>query len=182
MNYEHYKMARSFATEYGTFLGIEWSIVFVSFVMAITQESLIGPFACMFLFGLAPIFALYFAWRFKQKLDVGEQFSYGIAWIFSAFMFLYASLLSGVVEFVYFQYLDEGQLFGAFQKALNMPEMVEQYKAMGCEELLETTRMQLGELEMLSPLDLTLNIFGNNIFFSFILSFLVAVVAHMKKK
>lgn len=182
MNYEHYKMARGFATEYGTFLGIEWSFVFVSFVMTMTHESLLGSFTCMFLFGLAPIFALYFAWRFKQKLEVGERVSYGIALLFSSFMFLYAALLSGVVEFLYFRYLDEGQLFAAFRKALTMPEIVEQYKAMGCEEVLETSKMQLDEIEQLSPFDLALNIFANNVLFSFILSFFVAVVAHMKKK
>jgi hypothetical protein len=63
---------------------------------------------------------------------------------------------------------------------LSSPETEAQYKTIGASDILEQSKTALTELANLSPLDLTLNLFANNLFIALLLSIPVAMVAHRK--
>ena len=166
--------------EYGTILGIIWLITFFT-----CMNGMMGGGALLMLFGMgfmgiSALMPFYLAWRYKQHLKPGDRVPMGIAWLFSALMFFYASIIAGVGEYIYFQYIDKGRAMEYFMQFLSSPETEAQYKTIGASELLEQSKAALAELANLTPLDLTLNIFANNLFIALLLSLPVAFVAHRK--
>ncbi len=180
MNPEHYKMAQSFAIEYGTFLGAAWLTAFACFVFVIVSGNLFAMMAGMAVGTLALVMPFYLAWRFKQHLDVGERVSAFVAGCFAFLMFTYASMLAGVGHLVYFTYMDNGQLLNAFHTTLFSPEAEAQYKAIGANDMLLTARDQFDAISQLTPMQIALALFENNIFFSLLFTLPVAFVAHRK--
>ncbi|MCR4836809.1 MAG: DUF4199 domain-containing protein [Bacteroidaceae bacterium] len=180
MDFELYKISREFSLEYGTILGIIWLITFFT-----CMNGMMGGGALLMLFGMgfmgiSALMPFYLAWRYKQHLKPGDRVPMGIAWLFSALMFFYASIVAGVGEYIYFQYIDKGRVMDYFMQFLSSPETEAQYKTIGASELLEQSKAALAELANLTPLDLTLNIFANNLFIALLLSLPVALVAHRK--
>ena len=178
MDIELLKTSRDFSIEYGTFLGIIWLITFGAFVKGMTDMNLLVLIFAMMMMVITLFAPFYFAWRYKQHLKPGKQVSISMAWMFAAFMFLYASLLTGAGEFLYFSFLDKGQLIETFQQVLNAPETAAQHKAIGTIDMLEQGKQQLQIIAELTPMEIAANLFANNIFVSLILSFPVALVAH----
>ena len=180
MDFELYKISREFSLEYGTILGIIWLITFFT-----CMNGMMGGGALLMLFGMgfmgiSALMPFYLAWRYKQHLKPGDRVPMGIAWLFSALMFFYASIIAGVGEYIYFQYIDKGRAMEYFMQFLSSPETEAQYKIIGASELLEQSKTALAELANLTPLDLTLNIFANSLFIALLLSLPVAFVAHRK--
>ena len=180
MDFELYKISREFSLEYGTILGIIWLITFFT-----CMNGMMGGGALLMLFGMgfmgiSALMPFYLAWRYKQHLKPGDRVPMSIAWLFSALMFFYASIIAGVGEYIYFQYIDKGRAMEYFMQFLSSPETEAQYKIIGASELLEQSKTALAELANLTPLDLTLNIFANNLFIALLLSLPVAFVAHRK--
>ena len=76
--------------------------------------------------------------------------------------------------------MDQGRTLDLFMRLLSSPETEAQYEMMGASDFLAKSRMELQELANLTPLDITLNLFVNNFFFSLLYSLPVAAVAHRK--
>ncbi len=181
MDIELYKTTRRFSVEYGTLLGIFWSATFLILTEGLTENNPFVIMLGMFMMGLSIFLPFYFAWRYKQHLTTpSDRVSFGMAWGFSAMMFLYASFITGVTEFLFFKFIDKGQLFAYFQQTLSAPEIIKQYKEMGASDILNQSKIQLKVMASLSPLDMALNLFANNILISIVFSFPVAFVAHRK--
>lgn len=180
MDIEIFKTTRDFAIEYGTVLGIIWIATFCTMMSGMTGGNLLMMMFAMGLMGITVLMPLYLAWRYKQHLRSGDRVSWGIAWAFAILMFFYASVLTAVGEFVYFQYLDQGKAIDFFMRFLASPETEAQYKMIGASDLLEQSRMELQQLASLTPFDITLNLFVNNIFLSMLYSLPVAAIAHRK--
>lgn len=181
-NFEQYKMARAFAREYGVFLGISWCATFCFMVYGMshfdTPTTLIG----IFLYILLPFIACYLSWRFKQHLPAGEQVSTAIAFMFAFFMLINACIITAVIEFCYFKFFDGGEIIASMKALVTADDIVRQYKAMGMSQMLETMNESLDMFAGLSPFDITVYLFSNNIFTSFFLIFPTAYLAHRKSK
>lgn len=180
MDIELFKTTRDFAIEYGTVLGLIWLATFASFIGGMTGGNVLMMMMSMGFMGITMLMPLYLAWRYKQHLKSGDRVSMGMAWIFASLMFFYACVITGVGEFIYFQYMDQGRTLDLFMRLLSSPETEAQYEMMGASDFLAKSRMELQELANLTPLDITLNLFVNNIFFSLLYSLPVAAVAHRK--
>ena len=181
MDLELFKTTRDFAIESGTVLGVIWIATFFTFMSGITGGNILLMMFSMGFMGLTVIFPIYLAWRYKQHLNkAGDRVPFGIAWLFTILMFFYASVITGAGEFLYFQYMDQGKFLDFFMRFLSSPETEAQYQMMGASDFLEKSRVQLQELVNLTPLDITLNLFVNNIFVSLLYSPIVATVAHRK--
>ncbi|MCR5315312.1 MAG: DUF4199 domain-containing protein [Bacteroidaceae bacterium] len=180
MDLDLFKTTRDFAIEYGTVLGVIWLATFFTLMSGMTGGNILMMMLSMGLMGITLLMPLYLAWRYKQHLKSGDRVSMGMAWAFAILMFFYASVMTGAGEFVYFQYMDQGKFLDFFMNFLASPETEAQYKMIGATEFLEQSRMQLQELANLTPLDITLNLFVNNIFLSLLYSIPVAAVAHRK--
>lgn len=181
MDFELYKTTRDFSTEYGTFTGLVWSATFLAFTEGMVSSSLVMVTVGMFFMCLGLIMPVYLAWRYKQHLTVpGDRVSWGMSWMFASFMLLYASTITGVVQYFYFCFIDKGQLIEFLRAVMSSKEVVDQYTRIGAADILEQSREQLSIIAGLSPLELTLNLYANSIMGAIILSIPVALVAHRK--
>ncbi len=181
MDFELYKTTRDFSTEYGTFIGLTWSATFIAFSEGMVTGNAMMMMAGMFLLGVGIGMPVYCAWRYKQHLQrPGDRVSWGMAWVFAYFTLIYASLLTGVAQFVYFNFFDKGRLMDYVQTIFASREMAEQYRMIGATDMLEQIKAEMTAVAGLTPVELALNLFANNILYSIILSVPVAIVAHRK--
>ena len=165
-----YRLFSAYATEYGTFLGLAWVLVFVLYISSFrTMHPLLMMLSCL-LFVSLPLFGFYLARRFKQQMPEDVPIGYGRAYWFSLSMMLYACLLTGVAELVYFKYLDYGAVFNAFYDLLNTPGTEQTYKQMGMKDAWASLKESLDMVSSLSAVDLCLSLFNQNFLFSLILA------------
>ena len=99
------------------------------------------------------------------------------AYWFSMTMFIYASLLTGGAEFLYFKTMDHGQLLNVFYTLVEDPATVDAYGKMGLGESLKTLKETVDQVAGLSPLEITLALFNQNIFFSLVMAIPTAFFA-----
>ena len=166
-----YRLFSAYATEYGTFLGLVWVLVFILYILSFrTLHPLLMLLSCM-LFVALPLFGFYLARRFKQQMPSDVPIGYGRAYWFSLSMMLYACLLTGVAELVYFKYMDHGVVFSTFYDLLNAPGTEETYKQMGMNDAWTSLKESLDMVSSLSAVDLCLSLFNQN----FLLSLFLAI-------
>ena len=91
-------------------------------------------FVSCILFLSLPLFGFYLARRFKQQMPDDVSIGYGRAYWFCLSMMLYACLLTGVAELVYFKFLDHGAVFDSFYGLMNDPATKATYQQMGMKE------------------------------------------------
>lgn len=172
----------SYAMEYGTILGISWATVFAIYVTAIrTSNSL------LFIIGLAGfvlngIVPFLLAHRLKQWLPSGERINIWAAIHFSMSMFMYACLLSTAVAYVYFEFMDKGEVLRSLQQMLANKETEEMYRQMEMYHTYKVMNDLLHQFSLTSAVDKTLMIFNNGFTWSLFLMAPVTVAAHRKSK
>lgn len=168
---------RSYSMEYGTFVGLGWGALFLCYVGGIVMENaflllcVAVGFACL-------LMPFWFALRLNKMLhEVGEKLSYLQGLLFSVSMFMYACLMSGLIVFAYFQFMDGGALYEQLHGMITQPEMVAAYKQIGLGDAYSQMLDALTEMQSMSAFDKALLLFNNNFCFSIIMSFLVALAA-----
>ncbi len=174
--------SRQYAMEYGTFLGIAWTIVFIIYVMGFRTGN--GLFFFLGLTGLACLLILpfIFAWRIKKLQPDNEGLGFIRALSFTINLFMFACIFTGACEFVYFNYMDGGQLTEAVRKMFTSPEMKEAYTNMGLSETYSQMQDNLTQVSNLSAFEKTEMLFNSNFLFSVILFLPVSLVASLENK
>lgn len=174
--------SRAYAMEYGTFLGIAWSIVFILYATSITKNNILLMLLSSGLLILLPILAFYLSWRYSAK-SLTQSISWIQSWSFVFMMFVYASLLTGAVEFIYFKYLDNGALFQSIKDMAYDEVLFDTYKNAGMENYVLTLRESIDTILQISTIDLTLSLFNQNIFTGMLLSIpCMIIVKKMNQK
>ena len=169
--------------EYGTFVGMSWGALFLSYVEGIVYDNTLLILLCFMLCGVAFVLPFVLAMRLNRKMFlVGEKLSYLQGLLFSISMFMYACLLNGLIVYAYFQYMEEGMLFGRLNEMFTMPEMVQTYESIGMGVQYQQMMNMVNELGSMSALDKALMVFNNNFFYGLTLSFVVAIVASYNLK
>ncbi len=169
---------RSYSMEYGTFVGLSWSALFLSYVEGISYSNVLLILLCLLLCVVGLLLPFILGVRLNRKVfATGEKLSYMQGLFFALSMFMYTSLMNGLIVFVYFRFWDNGLLYEQVNSMLTMPEMVTTYQQLGMGMQYEQMMQMVDELDNMSAFDKTLLIFNNNFFFGLIMSFLVAVVA-----
>ncbi|MCH5175290.1 MAG: DUF4199 domain-containing protein [Prevotellaceae bacterium] len=174
---------RSYSMEYGTFVGLGWGALFLCYVGGIVMNNAILMLLCVAVGLACLLLPFWFAMRLNKMLHgVGEKLSYLQGLLFSVSMFMYACLMSGLVAFAYFRFMDSGALYEALHSMITQPEMVATYKQMGLGEAYSQMQTTLSEMQSMSAFDKALLLFNNNFCFSIIMSFLVAIAASCSLK
>ncbi len=169
---------RSYSMEYGTFVGLVWGGVFLSYVEGISYNNGLLMLLCFMLCGVSLALPFVLGWRLNRKMALaGERLNYFQGLFFAFSMFMYACLLDGLIVFSYFQFLDDGLLMEQLNALLTQPEMAKTYEQMGMEVQHAQMLEILAEVDGLSAWEKTLVIFNNNFVFSLVLSLVVAWVA-----
>ena len=164
--------------EYGTFVGLAWGGIFLSYAEGISYNNGLLMLLCFMLCGVAFILPFVLAFRLNRKMALaGERLSYFQGLLFAFSMFMYACLMNGLIVFAYFQFLDNGLLMEQMESMVNMPEMITTYQQIGMGEQYEQMISVLKQIEDLTPFEKALMMFNNNFFISLILTIVVAIVA-----
>lgn len=149
---------------YGTYMGGFWILKFALFPSGLTRPML------MFLFIGLTIFVPYMAYRYAklyrdQACDGHIRFS--SAWAFTMMEYLFAALLAAVAHYVYFRFIDHGYVIDTYQ---NLIDSVSTTDMPALEPYVKQLDTALSGMRTLTPTDITLQLFSQNIFYRALLA------------
>ncbi len=161
---------RAFARQDGFFLFLVWAASFVSVIQAPTSSW--GSLLAL----STPFFV---GWRLQSfrnsALDGVISFRRALAYGF--YTFFYASLLFAVGQYVYFRFLDGGQLIASVRNGI--AQLTPVYEASGIS--ITQLRQSIDAVASLTPIELAFVFMMQNLFFGFIMSFPIAAVCQRHK-
>lgn len=163
-----------YAMRFGTYMGVYWIIKFIFLPLGFTNPLLMFGF-----YGLTfavPFIAYYFVRSYRDKVCGGE-ISFLQSWLFLIFMFMFAALLTAVVHFIYFRFIDNGFMINTMETIFSQfpaeLQGLEAYK----EQMDETLKL----LRAMTPIELTMQLLSTNFLYCSILSLIIAPFV-MKRK
>lgn len=182
MSNENLSILRKFILEYGSILGLCWVAIFACYVIGFRSQS--GFFMLLAICGLIALLPIEFflGIRIKKRslqLDIPFTFIFGL--INTLSMFMYACLLSGCMEYIYFAYIDKGELFNSIYSMLTTEDIKDTYQQAGFSSYYSQVIEMIQDLELLSAFDKTMLLFNNSFITSLILSLPIAATAYFYK-
>lgn len=159
----------SHAMRYGTYMGCYWMMKFFFLPLSVT----IPIFQLFFILAtlFTPFLAMMYAIRYKRKYCNGI-ISYGQAFRFHFMLFVFASLFITLIHFIYFEFIDHHFLYNHLMQELNTvnhsPYQLDPI-------LLQNTKEVLARLDAMPAINKTLQLLFNNIYWGFLLSFILAL-------
>jgi len=168
---------RAYAMEYGTFLGIAWTLVFTIYVFGFRTGN-----PNLFLLGFLGFMVLaflpfLFAWRVKQMQYEGEKLGFLKAMSFSLNLFGFACIFTGICEYAYFCFFDNGELLTGFTNMFINPEMKTAYNQMGMAESYSQLSELLTQMQRLTAFEKTELLFNSNFMISLLMFIPVSALA-----
>lgn len=155
------------AMQYGTYLGIFWAIMYIMLFESFSSPMI--SMVAMAMFIASPFFAGNLAIRYR-KTECGNYIKYPQAWTFLFCMYVCATLLSAMTNYIYLDFIDKGSFIMEMHNILSDvtidpntdPSMLKQIEAMA------------EVLSQLTPIKITWSFLSNNIFCSLLLPPIIA--------
>lgn len=173
---ENKSTLQEYAMRYGTAMGIFWACKFVLFPLGMNT-----PLLLIFFFILTlsvPILGYLFVRKYRDQQCEGIL-NFSKAYIFIVFMYMFASLFVAVIHYLYFRYFDNGLIVNTYQGMIDQMITI----ATGdMKESLEQFRTALDIISSLSPLEITLQLLTQNVFYCTLLAIPTALLAMRNKK
>ena len=161
---------------YGTSMGLLWAFKFMLFPLGLKIPFLQLLFLVLTL-GV-PFLGYIFAKKFRERYCDGTV-TFSRAYLFTLFMYMFASLLAAVAHYIYFRYMDGGFVINTYRAVWEQMK-----EAIGTEP--GPTLLQYDEalnlIAGLTPLELTFQIMANNIYVGMLLALPTALFVMRKKK
>lgn len=173
---ENKSTLQEYAMRYGTAMGIFWACKFVLFPLGMSM-----PLLLIFFFILTlsvPILGYLFVRKYREQQCEGVL-NFSRAYIFTIFMYMFASLFVAVIHYLYFRYIDNGMIVNTYQG------MIDQMNAVATgdmKESLEQFRTALDVVSSLTPLEITLQLLTQNVFYCSILAIPTGLLVMRNKK
>ena len=173
---ENKSTLQEYAMRYGTAMGIFWACKFALFPLGMSM-----PLLLIFFFILTlsvPILGYLFVRKYREQQCEGVL-NFSKAYIFTIFMYMFASLFVAVIHYLYFRYMDNGMIVNTYQG------MIDQMNAVATgdmKESLEQFRTALDVVSSLTPLEITLQLLTQNVFYCSILAIPTALLVMRNKK
>lgn len=172
MNAINYKQFRAFAAQYGTVIGLMWIVSFSFYIIGLTHP-LIGNISLLTGLCSFPV-AGFFIRKFKRDI---AAISFSQAWWMSMLIYMYASLLMAVAQFIYFRHIDNGLLVNTYSSIMQQPEAVAMMQQMmPGEDVTEASRKVIELLKSISPIQLTFQFLMYNLFMGVLFSIPTAAI------
>lgn len=162
--------------QFGTFMGIFWIIKFTFLPLGFKIPLLQLLFILMTCF--VPILGYIYIRRYRDRFCGGEL-SFIKGFIFTIFMYFFAALLTAVAHYIYFQFIDHGFIMNTYMEQMeNIKSAVTGDLESSIDQLIENLEV----ISSLSPLQLTMQLISQNIFYGTLLAIPTALIARRKKK
>lgn len=165
-----------YAMLYGAYLGVFWIVGAIFFPLGLNNPLLFLLFIGFVLCG--PIVAFRYV-RIYRNLVCGGSISFFHAWLFTVLMYMFAALLSAAAHYIYFRFIDHGYIITTY--SMLMDDFFSQGSMV---ENIDIYRMQieqaLDQFSLLTPIEITMQLFSNNVFWGILLAIPTALFV-MKK-
>lgn len=164
---------RGYAMQYGTCMGLFWIFKFAFFPLGLKMPLLELLF--MVLTIAVPVLGYVYARRFRDRY-CGGYLSFFRALAFCFLMYMFASILTAVAHYIYFEYIDNGFIFNAYEQVLQQAGQMQ-----GMERLAKQMSEVLDAFRKLSTIQLTMQLISQNIFYGSLLAFPTALLVMRRK-
>ena len=158
------------AMRYGTLMGIFWTLKFVLFPMGMQTPLLLIAFFLLTL--IVPVAGFFFVRQYRDQ-ECGGTIGFVPAFTFTLFMYMFAALFTAVAHYIYFRYLDNGLIVGTYSDMLAQMELI---ATESMKPSIEQFQQALDVISALSPLDITLHLISQNIFYCTLLALPTALL------
>lgn len=173
---ENRSYIQRYAMLFGAYLGVYWIIGAAFFPLGLATPLLFLLFIAFVIGG--PFVGYHYVKTYRKQV-CGGYISFAHAWLFAMLMYVFASLLAAAAHYIYFRFIDGGYIINTYTELINgffaqknMADEMMSYK--------EQMEQALEQLSRLTPIDITMQIFSNNIFWGILLAIPTALFA-MKK-
>jgi hypothetical protein len=156
-----------YAMQFGMYMGIYWIAKFFLFPLGFTYSFFFFLFAGLTI-GM-PFMGYYYARMFRDKV-YGGKIKFMSALVFIFFVYVFAALLTAMAHYTYFRYIDNGFIFDKYVEVLesNLP-------VSGWEGYMEQAKEVIKNIRSMTPIELTMQLFSQNVFYCSILAFITAL-------
>lgn len=155
------------AMKYGTYLGAFWALTYILLFSSFNSSMLSLLASAMFI--SSPFVAGKLTIRFRKN-ECGDYMKYPQAWTFLFCMYLCATLLSTLTNYIYLNYIDGGEILAEMARILaeasNTPGI-----EVSAKEQLEAMNRSVSEL---TAGNMTWSLLHNNIFSSLVMPPIIA--------
>ena len=161
---------KAYARIDGALLGLLWVASFACFIGNFAYP-LLG-FLWMAVIVATPFFVGRRICRFRDRVLDGN-ISFRRSFAYSVFNFFYAALIFAIVQWMYFQFLDNGYFFSHYFATLKDPQFKEMLRASGV--TVSEAKEMLDAVSSLRPIDIAMQVLWMNIFAGAILSVFIGL-------
>ena len=147
------------AMRYGTMMGIFWTLKFVLFPLGMQSPLLLMAFCLLTL--IVPVVGFFLVRQYRDR-ECDGVLTFSRAFLFTSFMYLFATLFVTIAHYIYFRYLDNGLIVGTYQ------DMLTQMSAIATDDMkasIEQFQQALDIIASLSPLDISIQLITQNVFY-----------------
>ena len=164
------------AMQYGTVMGIFWTLKFVLFPMGMENPLLLTFF--FFLTLAVPAVGYVLVRRYRDN-ECGGSINFSRAFMFTVFMYLFATLFATIAHYIYFRYMDNGYIVESYQNMLAGIESM----AATTEEMrtsIEQLKEALNMVGNLSPIEISMQLISQDIFYCTLIAIPTALIVKRK--
>lgn len=171
-----YRKARAYAMHLGLVGGAIWAASFLLTVYGFpSMMSNIAPFI-----GLSSIFVV--GNKTRRYREENADVTFLRAWWLTWYTFMCTVLICTIVQYVYFAFLDNGQMCEKMFTMLNSEEIVNAYKEVNATDMLDQMKLVLEDMAIISAKDMTMSAMSMNLLLAFFFSVISAVMTLTYKK
>lgn len=152
----------------GTLLGMLWTAMYASCILGFT--SLVFTLLFLLLNISSPFYAGYLAVQYRKR-ECGNRMGFIQAWTFVLVMYLCASMLAAVVQFVYFRFMDNGYFTLVMSE---IAAIIKENPAIAG-DMAAQIEQAMSTLTSMTPKDLVTDMFSSNIMNATILAPIIAL-------
>ena len=164
------------AMRYGTMMGIFWTLKFVLFPLGMQSPLLLMAFFLLTL--IVPVAGFFLVRQYRDR-ECGGVLTFSRAFLFTSFMYLFAALFATIAHYVYFRFMDHGLIVNTYQ------EMLTQMNAIATADMktsLEQFQQALDIISSLSPLEISIQIITQNVFYCTLIALPTALLVKRTPK
>lgn len=168
-----------YAMLFGAYLGIYWIIGAAFFPLGLRNSLFLLLFMIMVVGG--PFIAYRYVKTYRETA-CGGSISFSHAWVFTTLMYVFSALLAAAAHYIYFRFIDQGFIINTYTDMVNELFSQEAASVPGMESYHEQMKQACEQLSSLTPIEITMQLFSNNIFWGILLGIPTALFAMRKKK
>ena len=162
----------------GTIMGVYWILKFILFPLGMSMPLFMLVFGVLTIF--VPFVGYHLVSLYRDKYSNNDgNIGFIHAFTFCLFMYMYASLLTSVGHLIYFQFIDHGFVL---EKLTDMLETVKESPLPGMDSYVEQYQLAIDTYALLNPVDITLQLVSQNMFYGLLMALPTALIAKRKRK